>query len=267
MIEQVDWAQTAFPAREYEALLEALLTLGYKDVALPELDREQRHMFLRHDVDLSLDHALRIARRESDIGVRSTFYVLVSTSLYSVTSASSRSILSDIISLGHHVGLHFDVEQYPGQLYNLDDCAQRECDLLAQCTGTSVESISFHRPAPEYLNRPGRIAGRRHCYEPAFFSEIGYISDSNGEWRHGHPLDHPAVAQGRAIQLLTHPIWWCNETPLSTVETMNHFYATGRRVLLESLGATVTAYRQALDSQTERHCPCLKELGSVPDGG
>lgn len=249
MTERTAWARTAFPAWEYEALLKALLAFGYRDVTLPKLDRAQRHMFLRHDVDLSLDHALRIARRERDVGVRSTYYVLVSTSLYSVAAADSRRILAEIIGLGHHIGLHFDVEQYVGRSDDLDDCAQWECDVLARCTGAPVESVSFHRPAPAYLNRPGPVAGRRHCYEPAFFSDIGYISDSNGEWRHGHPLDHPAVAQGRAIQLLTHPIWWCNETPLSTVETMDRFYATGRDDLLQALAGTVTAYRHALDNR------------------
>lgn len=253
MTERTKWAQTAFPAREYEALLQALLALGYKDMMLQELDHDQRHMFLRHDVDLSLDYALQLARRESNVGVRSTYYVLVSTSLYSIAAADSRKILSEIIDLGHHIGLHFDVEQYSGQSDDLDDCAQRECDLLARCTGAPVESVSFHRPAPAYLNRSGSIAGRRHCYEPVFFSEMGYVSDSNGEWRHGHPLDHPAVAQGRAIQLLTHPIWWCNEAPLSTVETMDRFYTAGRKDLLKSLTGTVTAYRHALDGRAEAH--------------
>jgi hypothetical protein len=37
---------------------------------------------------------------------------------------------------------------------------------------------------------------------------MGYCSDSRGGWYHGHPLDHPSVAQGRALQLLTHPVWW-----------------------------------------------------------
>ena len=33
-------------------------------------------------------------------------------------------------------------------------------------------------------------------------------SESRGEWKHGFPWDHKAVAEGRALQLLTHAIWW-----------------------------------------------------------
>ncbi|MBT3172708.1 MAG: hypothetical protein HN333_14900, partial [Rhodospirillaceae bacterium] len=74
--------------------------------------------------------------------------------------------------------------------------------------GRSVPMISFHRPAPALQGREGRIAGRMHAYEPRFFREIGYCSDSRGAWRHGHPLDHAAVVKGKALQLLIHPLWW-----------------------------------------------------------
>lgn len=38
-----------------------------------------------------------------------------------------------------------------------------------------------------------------------------YCSDSRGEWHYGEPADHIAVRTGRALQLLTHPIWWVGE--------------------------------------------------------
>ena len=47
-----------------------------------------------------------------------------------------------------------------------------------------------------------------HTYEPKFVKDIGYCSDSRGGWHHGHPLSHSSVKEGKALQLLTHPIWW-----------------------------------------------------------
>lgn len=239
----------AFGPGEYEALLSTLLAQGYSAVSLAEIDREQPHVFLRHDVDLCPDRALQIARREALLGVRATYYFLVSTSLYSIASAENRRILQEIVALGHEVGLHFDAEQYADNAGVLDEFAQRECEILELCSGQPVQSISFHRPAPQYLNRPETIAGRRHCYEPAFFTEIGYISDSNGGWHHGHPLDHPTVAERRAIQLLTHPIWWCNDAATSTVETMDRLFEDRREGLRAALAGTITAYRKALESR------------------
>lgn len=243
---------TAFRADEYEAVLSALLAQGYVDVSLAEMEPDKRHMFLRHDIDLCPERALALAGREAALGVSATYYFLVSTSLYSIASAETRRILSQITDLGHEIGLHFDAEQYADQSDELDVFAECECQLLELCSDRAVRSISFHRPAPAFLNRPALIAGRRHCYEPAFFSEIGYISDSNGSWSHGHPLDHPAVAAGAAIQLLTHPIWWCNAVATSTVDTMSQLFADRRASLQAALAGTVTAYCEALESDSDR---------------
>jgi hypothetical protein len=237
---------TAFAPGEYERVLQALVELGYSAVSLAGLDATKRQMFLRHDVDLCLDRALQIAQREAALGLSATYYVLVSTQLYSVASTHARRVLRDIVALGHDVGLHFDAENLPDPDASLSDAAERDCEILELCSGQPVTSISFHRPAPQYLNWPHPIAGRRHCYEPAFFSDIGYISDSNGGWHHGHPLDHPAVKQGRAIQLLTHPIWWCNDRPTPTVEAVGQLLNEKSAALKSGLADTVTAYRQSL---------------------
>jgi hypothetical protein len=230
---------TAFPIGEYERVLQALIELGYSAVSLEDVEPTKRQMFLRHDIDLCLDRAL---------GLSATYYVLVSTQLYSVASTHARRVLRHIVALGHEVGLHFDAENLLDPEASLSDAAERDCEILELCCGQPVTSISFHRPALEYLNWPHPIAGRRHCYEPAFFSDIGYISDSNGGWHHGHPLDHPAVQQGRAIQLLTHPIWWCNDNPTATVQTINQLLDEKSLVLRAELADTVTAYRQSLST-------------------
>lgn len=237
---------TAFVRGDYESLLTELLDRGYSAVSIDEIQREEPHIFLRHDVDLCPERALQIARREAALGVRSTYYFLVSTSLYSIATAENRRVLHEIMALGHEIGLHFDAEKYACNSDNLDNFAEQECQILELCSGRSVRSISFHRPAPKYLNRREAIAGRRHCYEPDFFTQIGYISDSNGGWHHGHPLDHPAVAERRAIQLLTHPIWWCNDAATSTVDTMDRLFKERREQLRADLAGTVTSYREAL---------------------
>ena len=47
-----------------------------------------------------------------------------------------------------------------------------------------------------------------HTYMPKFFSKIGYVSDSTGEWRHGTPLENAFYLKKKAIQILIHPEWW-----------------------------------------------------------
>lgn len=252
MANSISSSLSEFGPLEYERILTGLINDGYSFVNLAGINSDLPHVFLRHDIDLCPARALEIAQREAAIGVKATYYFLVSTNLYSVASAGVRRVMQEIVGLGHEIGLHFDVEQYSQEAVSLDAVAERECEILALCSGAQIESISFHRPTPQFLNRQELIAGRRHCYEPSFFSHIGYISDSNGGWHHGHPLDHPAVRERRAIQLLTHPIWWCNDVQQSAVATIEQLFSDRRQELQAALAGTVTAYRDALAGMGSR---------------
>ena len=111
--------------------------------------------------------------------------------------------------------------------------------MLEGLLGRSVTVISFHRPASALLGYSHQLAGRRHAYEPRFFNEMGYCSDSRGEWGHGHPLENSAVSAGRALQLLTHPDWWTSEGR-ETVQTRLDRFASDRYWLLRAeLGANL----------------------------
>lgn len=229
-----------FDTAAYRALLRDFRALGYSSVGLREIDPEQRHLFLRHDVDLCLRRAAKIAEVEQQEGFRATYYILVSTRAYNPASAESRSLLGRIAALGHAIGLHFDATAYSGSATELEAFAEEECAVLERLAGVSVDSISFHRPAPALLGWTGSLAGRPHCYERRFSEEIGYVSDSSGGFYHGHPLDHPAVAAGRALHLLTHPIWWHSKAPRSAEDLLEDLREE-RRAALDKILAAATA--------------------------
>ncbi|WP_207791107.1 polysaccharide deacetylase family protein [Allosphingosinicella flava] len=193
-----------------------------------------------------------MAELEAEIGVSSSYFVLISTGLYNPASLASRRLLRRIIEHGHEIGLHFDATQTLHD-EDLQSAAAAECDILADICGRSIHTISFHRPAPSLLNLTGNFAGRRHTYEPAFFSEIAYISDSNGGWHHGHPLDHPAIAEGRAVQLLTHPIWWIGSGAREAVPLIRDFADRRAAELHDDIAGTVTAYAKWRD---DKGLPC-----------
>lgn len=192
----------------YRTLLEAFLARGYRAVSFAEAAADHRHLVLRHDLDVSLEAALPLARLEQELGLRATYFVLLSSELYNPAAPPARRVLAALVAQGHAVGLHFDPAAYGQEGADLEEAARSECSLLESLSGRPVEVISFHRPKPDFLGRPGCFAGRRHAYESRFFRDMGYCSDSRGAWHHGHPLDHPALAEGRGLQLLTHPVWW-----------------------------------------------------------
>jgi hypothetical protein len=191
-----------------------------------------RHIFLRHDVDVSVSRALRMAEIECAHGVRSTYYVMTASPMY--TLPRHAQLVREIAALGHEVGLHFDC---PAQhrdrlpLSNQDPCrtssngvtyehqdastellelleAQIEidCSVLEDILGNRVESLSFHRPDPWCLRGPMHICGRVNAYAAKLME--WYLSDSRGNWREGEPLPMLASPPKSVLQLLIHPIWW-----------------------------------------------------------
>lgn len=229
----------------YRSLIASLLEHGYSVVGYDAVAPAERHLVLRHDLDMSIDAAVAIAEIEAGLGVAAHYFVLLRTEMYNPWSDHGRRQLDRIAGLGHEIGLHFDAALYPDDIATLDRAAAEECTVLAALTGRPVETISFHRPSPALLGRPEDIAGRRHSYQPRYFHDIGYCSDSRGAWHHGHPLDHAAIGEGRALQLLTHPIWWDRDAALDPVTALDRFRTERDTVLMNALADNCEPYRAA----------------------
>lgn len=200
-----------FSPNGYRDLLEKILERGYKFKSFEDMVPHKKHIVLRHDIDIEISAALKIAEIEKSFNITGTYFVLLRSSLYNPASLENKDSLNEILQLGHKIGLHFDTTLYGEDLHAINKGANEECAILESILSEHVDLISFHRPAPQLLNQNSMIANRPHCYQPRFFSEIGYCSDSRGEWRFGRPLDHEAFKNGTALQLLTHPIWWVYE--------------------------------------------------------
>ena len=197
-----------FNLSAYRGLMTALIERGYQAQSYAEADPDKRHLILRHDIDMSLDAALPIAEIEAALGLKAHYFVLVRTEMYNPFSAAAREALQRLIARGHEIGLHLDASHYDNDFSKLQRAAAQECAVLEAATAEPVRIISFHRPAKALLGYSEPLAGRLHAYQPRFFSQMGYCSDSQGAWHYGHPLDHAALREDRGLQLLTHPIWW-----------------------------------------------------------
>lgn len=206
-----DNATNGFSLQGYRELLIGLLERGYTVHDYINFDSQSPHLLLRHDIDMSIAAALEIAALELSLGVTATYFVLLRSELYSPFSESGRADLMKLVALGHEIGLHLDASLYPDKTSALDEAAAWECDLLERLIDRPVRVVSLHRPAQSLVNINNSLGGRPHTYQQRYFSEIGYCSDSRGEWGYGHPFDHQAVLDKSALQLLTHPIWWTGE--------------------------------------------------------
>lgn len=194
----------------YVEVIGSLINVGYEIVGFQDADPVCRHLILRHDVDFDLVTALKLARLEASCGWRSHYFVLLRSEFYNPFSEVSQNALIEILELGHEIGLHFDAGKYkPND--NLSIALAVERKLLETIIGTRISYFSHHRPAtikPQILYEFDDLID---VYSPRFFRDMGYCSDSRGEWHYGHPMEQWAVDKGLALQLLTHPIWWVGE--------------------------------------------------------
>ena len=240
----------AFSRAGYRRLVEGFLGAGYQPATFESVRQDCPDVILRHDVDVSLEAAVEIGEIERDMGVQATYFVMISNSFYNIHSYEGRRSLARLCDLGHHVGLHFDTTHYANGDGGGDfaGAIEHEFRVLAAVIGEPIGIISFHNPVPELVNRERSEGFPAHTYEPRFFRDLTYVADSGGEWRFGGPFERPGFREGRAIHLLTHPIWWMHDEPdPDTVSTLKRYITAHMAQLDESLAHGFKAYREYRD--------------------
>ena len=176
-------------------------------------------VIMRHDIDMDLEAALRMASLEKDLRIDSTYFFMVRCSLYNVFSSNGSEQVKQILVAGHHFGLHFDCSIYEDiSADNLNRYISKECQLLEQFFEQPVEAISFHRPGRLELSGV-ELEKWPNSYERVFVEEFEYFSDSRGNWARGNPLESEAFFNRKNFHILVHPIWW-TVAPMSTWECL-----------------------------------------------
>jgi len=239
-----------FSLGRYSALIAAFRDAGYAVVNFSGVQASVRHLVLRHDIDFDLEAAAKMAEFEAGKGIQATYFVMLRTEFYNVFSKAAQVALARIKESGHDIGLHFDAALHQGDRRELIQAARTECQVLGQAVQSEIDVLSFHRPHPDLLGGDIEFDGIINVYHRHYFEDIGYCSDSRGAWHYGQPIDHPAVAAGSALQLLTHPIWWVDREGADAQETVARFL-TGRQVYLDrEASAHCAAYQPAFESKS-----------------
>ena len=156
----------SFTYRGYEGLISLLRNEGYAFSSYESWREYNKVVILRHDIDVDIPKALKLAELETELGVSSVYYVLLRSDLYNFSSERNVAMLKQISNLGHEVGLHFDETFYNGK-----DKAQhvlREAKVLSEVIGAPVKSVSMHRPSQACLSENWQIPGIINSYSDTF---------------------------------------------------------------------------------------------------
>ncbi|MGH3066319.1 MAG: hypothetical protein ACRDOF_08430, partial [Gaiellaceae bacterium] len=92
----------SFDLAHYAEILEAAQTGGYRFEPFGE-GPERGDLFLRHDIDLSLDAALQMAELEAELGVLSTYLLMTESVFYNLASSEGVAAIARLRELGHAV--------------------------------------------------------------------------------------------------------------------------------------------------------------------
>jgi len=201
----------------YQNFLEYLKQLG-EIVPFKDWKDNEKVFLLRHDVDLDINLAYILAQKESEVNVRSTFFILTTSDIYNILCKSNSQKLRGMADLGFEIGLHFDPSLYDST--DLLRMLKYECEILTFVTGSEVKSISLHNPSV-YMEYP-IFEGFINAYDPIIFNNDCYISDSRMNFR-GKKLDKFVKRiKHSAIQILLHPMHY-SETGFGYDEIMRTY--------------------------------------------
>jgi len=233
----------SFSLDHYEHLIRSALEAGYVFMGFHEpACGDSMQLFLRHDVDVSLNMAVRMAEVEAKFGVRSTYFVLPNSPIYNVLENESIDMILQIAAMGHWIGLHMDLPKaYVTKSVTTEQVTYSMFDFFRQFLPLAPV-VSFHRPS-------GRVFGMKlfslvNTYEDRFFRDIKYISDSRGQWREGCPCNVLSSGEYTSVQLLIHPVWWI--TQLNLERAWDLLVKSRDKIMIEYLASNVSPFKALL---------------------
>lgn len=202
-----------FTETSYRALLRSAKR-SYRFARFTESPSD-RHVLWRHDLDISMNRAYRLAQIEHDEGVSATYFVFPRSLYYNILNSSTHKLVQNIIALGHDLALHFDPTHYSSDISGTEllDAIAKERELLQREFGARPVALSFHlygvlpKPMPE----DDEICGMVNAYGRTLKANYDYVSDSNGVWLYRRLADVLEAAEHPHLQVLTHPEWWTPE--------------------------------------------------------
>lgn len=183
-------------------------------------------IYLRHDIDHNIEHAVAFAEWEAAQGIRASYYVLHSEWYYR-DEAMLRRGMERLVELGHEVGLHQDAvaeawrrgirTPLDGSVLPAGDCsvaADIVREELARLRGWGFEIVGSAMHGSPLWKSNGITNAFLWAagYTPADFgleyeayhlhrSADRYISDNRGIW------SEPLRVDGQT-HILTHPCHW-----------------------------------------------------------
>ena len=209
-----------FSYNEYKEIIGKIKSriplLDYSDIDY----QTNEFCIIRHDIEFSVERAYSLACIERDLGICSSYFVQLDNNNYNALSIENLALMKEIINMGHKIGLHYSAVS--SDVRKIESEIKHNINIPNHFLDTKINRFSYHRPNlnQEILESNIKIKGLINAYSDLYFHyfketepknlRIKYLSDSNHEWKYGHPLD--VIKEGhKKIHILAHPFSWSPE--------------------------------------------------------
>jgi hypothetical protein len=202
----------SFSLAQYRRILQQALAAGFSFQTFSQYltAPARKVILLRHDVDLSLEYAMEMARLENELGVKSTYFVRIHSTRYNLFDRFNFRFLQELLGLGFEIGVHQEVCNFTHNCEDSLELLKREKLIIETILGREVYGVATHIPkrnhhslSPEVIDRIG------FKYAPdfdVFNRDAVFISDSNKRWKK-YTFDE-ALSISHKILANIHPVWW-----------------------------------------------------------
>jgi hypothetical protein len=192
-----------FTYDEYENMLKCLKE-DYEFISFSKAkfsrEKLERKVLMRHDIDQSLEKTQRIAEIEANLGISSTYFILLRSPFYNIFSCDQEKLMRNLIDKNHFIGLHFDYSGYSFKsVSQISHQILLEAEIMQKYFNIKVDAISFHRPFDINYLKKLEFSIYPHAYESIFVEQFKYFADSRGLWRFGSPMDSEEFHQKKRI--------------------------------------------------------------------
>jgi len=234
-----------FTLKHYEEICNIILISQYKICFFNDnLDNLENVLILRHDVDLSLEQSIKLAKIENEYNIKSTFFIWLRSPFYNIFEKKYSDIIYEIISMGHQIGLHFDESVYKIENEKeLNKFVEKEINLIETYFDINIYAVSMHRPSKWLLSNDIKLDKYINTYEKRFFKYFKYFSDSRRQWIEGCICKKISPEIYPKLHILMHPFWWVDKD-ISFNQRMSNFIRNKVDKLETDLENNISVYKK-----------------------
>jgi len=201
-----------YSLESYRYLLDLALKADYRFMGFTEeCDTHGRCIYLRHDIDVSVDMAIELAQINSLLGIKGTFFLLLRSPYYNLFSYRTLDGVRKINDLGQRLGFHYHLPTViPSTEDELANLILTDFSIVKDLIPEMEPIFAWHNGRNDLLVRSlsFTVPGLVNVYSSYFVKEVPYYADSNMRYSVAEFKDVIQKKDHKKLHLLFHPLNW-----------------------------------------------------------